>query len=506
MTTTTKVYFSDFFEVSPHLIEQYGALNISLINDLPLFVDPFLLFNSAIPEYKRLHEQMLEYLGFLRDEAVKVNGNIPNNLLRAWYSFPEIKQTWLGFSRNGNMGRGPGLEFARSLSGSLNGLFRDFDKSDVANPHIEKFCLIKEGIGRDNISDFTTNLIHEFLLDYTQTFCKEYINPKFLRKFSIRHVSFNYDTCSWKTKDFILPCFNGNYVLLTPKDILTKDENWINKKDLALNFLDVAASIPNEQLRAQLNHYFHSALPKRKTKTGKIKENSLSEKINAMSVVVQNFPEFLDYYLKYKEERSKEASAFASNKVNEVENIFVKQLPVLLNLLQQNTAFYDAVSNTREATYQRIMYLKDCIEKQGCYRIFYNKHKPVSNEVDLHIMFKLTWYGTRYDVNREVNNGTGPVDFKISNGALDMSLVEFKLASNTQLKKNLSNQLETYQKTNQTLCVKPHGFKVIVYFSEKEYDRVQKILEEIKKKDDPDIILIDARWDNKISASRTDSH
>ena len=120
MTTTTKVYFSDFFEVSPHLIEQYGALNISLINDLPLFVDPFLLFNSAIPEYKRLHEQMLEYLGFLRDEAVKVNGNIPNNLLRAWYSFPEIKQTWLGFSRNGNMGRGPGLEFARSLSGSLN--------------------------------------------------------------------------------------------------------------------------------------------------------------------------------------------------------------------------------------------------------------------------------------------------------------------------------------------------------------------------------------------------
>lgn len=505
MTNTTKVYFSDFFEVSSHLIEQYGALNISLINDLPLFVDPFLLFNSAKPEYKRLHEQMLEYLGFLRDEAVKANGHIPHDLLRAWYSFPEIKQTWLGFSRNGNMGRGPGLEFARSLSSSLNGVFRDFDKSNVANPHIEKFCLIKEGIGRDNISDFTTNLIHEFLLDYTQTFCKKYINPQFLRKFSIRHVSFNYDTSSWKTKDFILPCFNGSYVLLTPKDILTKDENWINKKDLALNFLDIAASIPNEQLRAQLNYYFHSALPKHKTKTGKIKENSLSEKINAISVVVQNCPEFLDYYLKYKEDRSQEASAFAGNKVDEVENIFVKQLPTLLNWLHQNTTFYNVEANTREATYRRIMYLKECIENQGGYRIFYNKHKPVSNEVDLHIMFKLTWYGTLYDVNREVNNGTGAVDFKISNGALDMSLVEFKLASNTQLKKNLSNQLETYQKTNQTLGVKPHGFKVIVYFSEKEYDKVQKILEKINKKNDPNIVLIDARQDNKISASKATS-
>jgi len=41
-----KVYFSDFFDVNPDVIEKYGALNISLINDFPLFIDPFLLFNS----------------------------------------------------------------------------------------------------------------------------------------------------------------------------------------------------------------------------------------------------------------------------------------------------------------------------------------------------------------------------------------------------------------------------------------------------------------------------
>jgi len=40
------VYFSDFFNVDPDAIEEYGAFNISLINDLPLFIDPFLLFNS----------------------------------------------------------------------------------------------------------------------------------------------------------------------------------------------------------------------------------------------------------------------------------------------------------------------------------------------------------------------------------------------------------------------------------------------------------------------------
>ena len=37
-----KIYFSDFFNVDEDIIESYGAVNISLINDMPLFVDPFL--------------------------------------------------------------------------------------------------------------------------------------------------------------------------------------------------------------------------------------------------------------------------------------------------------------------------------------------------------------------------------------------------------------------------------------------------------------------------------
>lgn len=45
-----KIYFSDFFDLHEDIIESYGAVNISLINDMPLFVDPFLLFNSEKPE------------------------------------------------------------------------------------------------------------------------------------------------------------------------------------------------------------------------------------------------------------------------------------------------------------------------------------------------------------------------------------------------------------------------------------------------------------------------
>src|SRR4030042_1193077 len=100
------LYFSDIFNVSPKVLDKYGAFNISLVTDLPLFIDPFLLFNSKRKEYRQLHD-------------------------------------------------------------NLRLLFADFGSEKVTkSSHLEKLCLIKEGVGRDTISEFTTNLIKEYLLNY----------------------------------------------------------------------------------------------------------------------------------------------------------------------------------------------------------------------------------------------------------------------------------------------------------------------------------------------------
>ncbi len=153
-----RLYFSDIYNIKSSVIKKYGAFNISLINDLPLFVDPFLLFNSKKPEYRKLHSDILKYVAFLRDRSVEKTVN--EGILRGLYCFPEIKQNWLGYSEIGNSGRGPGMQFARALDYNLRGIFSGFDKQNVSkSSHIEKLCLIKENIGRDNISDFVTNLI-----------------------------------------------------------------------------------------------------------------------------------------------------------------------------------------------------------------------------------------------------------------------------------------------------------------------------------------------------------
>lgn len=118
------VTFSDYFHVPSETVEQHGAFDISLLADLPLFVDPFLLFNSKKPEYQELHEQMIKYLRFLREKSA--NQQLDEGLIKAWYRFPEIEQNWLGFAVAGNRGRGLGGKFAEALHINLGKLFTSF--------------------------------------------------------------------------------------------------------------------------------------------------------------------------------------------------------------------------------------------------------------------------------------------------------------------------------------------------------------------------------------------
>jgi hypothetical protein len=481
------VYFSDCFKVNPSVLAEYGAFNISLITDLPLFIDPFLLFNSRKKEYQTLHSNMLNYLSFLKGKAS--SQNVDKGLLKSWYQFSEIKQNWFGFCKKGNSGSGLGIKFAVSLHDNLGTIFSDFGVEKITHgSHIEKVCLFHEGVGRDNISDFSTNLIHEYLLEYTQKFAKKYIDPAFRRILKISNVRFNYQTETWECDEFDLPFYKGDYVLLTPKDLLTKDESWISRSDLINSMDTLPYAISDDMLRSQLNNYLLSALPEKPLK---------KDKQAAAAQAIAKFPQLIDYYIKMKEDRGDEAESTSLDKVNTSDQLYVEQAKTLVKMLT-DTEFYENEGETYIEAFARIMFLKDTIENKDGYRLFYSKGLPIKKEQDLQILYMLTWYATPSDVNREVNNGRGPVDFKVSRGCKDKTLIEFKLASNSQLKKNLQNQVLIYEKANNTSS----SIKVILYFSEKELESVTKILKELNLLGKEDIVLIDARNDNKPSASK----
>lgn len=474
-------------------LETAGLVNISLINDLPLFIDPFLLFNSSDPQHRLLHSELLKYLRFLRDKAAA--GPISPGLLRAWLTFPEVKQTWLGFSLTGNSGRGLGMDFAKTLAANLSTVFSTFGEETVAkSSHLEKLCLLDSGVGRDKISDFTTNLIKHHLLGLSQGFATAHLPPSLRRQVAVSKTRFNYTTESWETHTFALPWhpFVSDYVLLTPKALLTKIDTWINKPDLYARFQDIADSVPNDQLREQVNNYLRLQLPI------KADEATKEERETAIARTLREYPELIEYYIREKEDTGDRAAAESDRQVSETEAALIRQLGHFIGSLAAGRTFYTLPSDTYQETKARILFLRDVIENKGGHNIFYVGASPIRREADLHIMFRLTWFATPSDVSREVNDGRGPADFKISRGALDKSIVEFKLASNNHLRSNLAKQVEIYKRASDARF----GLKVIVFFTEGELAKVRGILRDLDLIDNKDVILIDARADNKPSGSK----
>lgn len=481
------IYFSDYFSVSKETLDEYGAFNISLINDLPVFIDPFLLFNSHKDEYKTLHDKIIQYISFLRD--VSDNGKISEGLLKHWFLFPEVKQNWLGYSKFGNSGSGLGQKFAAALNENLSSIFQNFGNEQITKgSHLEKLCLIKDGVGKDSISDFTTNLVKGFLCEYTQEFARKYIHRSKLKEVNVSHSEFSYKTRTWLYNRYTLPYIDGDYVILTPKDILTKDEAWINKYDIIGDFDEIVSAIPNIELRGQINDYLLRQIP----------EKANQREVNqAISRTLLKFPTLIDHYIRFKEDHGDQAVALSEEKISETEAVFIRQVTNLVEVLRAQNLFYSQRGDSFEEAYLRVEYLKQVIENNDGYRLFYVKGEPVKRESDLQLIFRLTWYASEHDVNAEVNNGRGPVDYKISRGSKDKTLVEFKLASNSKLRQNLENQVEVYETANQT----NQSIKVILFFTDAELEKTVKVMRELKLNEGKSLVLIDARATNKPSGS-----
>lgn len=124
-------HFSEIFGVEKRLLDDYGAFDISLLSDLPLFIDPFLLFSSDKESYKHLHDEIIDYLIFLKDKSVA--GKVTDTDLKRWYIFSEVKQNWFGYTIMGNGGSALGPKFAKALNNSLGKIFVDLgDEEEMA--------------------------------------------------------------------------------------------------------------------------------------------------------------------------------------------------------------------------------------------------------------------------------------------------------------------------------------------------------------------------------------
>lgn len=501
-TRNTKIHFSDFFEVKHDLIEDYGALDISLLSDNPAFVDPFLIFYNKEKVYQDLHKKIIQYISFLKTNSDK------GNYVEENYKFPEVKQTWLGYSRGGNKGRGLGPKFAKELNKNLSEIFPELQNTKITkSPHLEKLCLVAKGVGIDNISDFTLNLIKGYLVKYTQEFCEKNVNQKFLTEFRISKTEFDFIKGIWVDRVAKLPfILNGKgikeYVLLTPKDILVKEEGWISKNDFLRNDTIILNRISNEELRDKINQYFKGLIPLKINKKGKkVPDNSQKNRKEALIETAKKYPIILEYYIKYKEDEGSPIVGRNIEDVSLIKDIFYSEARKIVFELKTSTDFYRYKPSSLEETIKKIKIFRYYLEDRNNCRIFWDgQNLKKVKEDDIGILLDLIFNESLFSVDNQVNNGRGPADVKVSMGSKDSTIIEIKLASNPQMPKNLKNQLDIYKKANGT----HNGVYLITYFTTDEKNKIELLLKKLNMIEyiDINIFLVDCR--KKLSASKVD--
>jgi len=490
-----RVSFSKYFGVSKAALAKADFFDISLISDTPLFIDPFHLFHSDKKEYEALHDEIIKYLSFLRDYSVSLDGkSLSSSDIERFFRFPEVKQNWLGYCYFGNSGHGLGKKFANALNNNFYKLF------NTGTPgHLEKLALVTDRVGKDNISDFSTNLIHAYLAKETEKFTKDNIKDKNLvGTFTIKKAEFDYKTKSWKPKSFLLPKFDNDYVLLTPRDLLTKEDTWINKGDLIDEFNEIPYAMSNEALRDQLIDYLNQKLIEysetkidKKTGEPKLVQNKKTRQL-AIKATILKYPETIDVYISKKEERGEIAEKISANYIAEIEAFKENQHEHFISHVDGSRKKPTTLDEARD----RANYFKGVVETD-LYVDFYDTNGNPASEDWVQRQFLYVWGGTLSDVYREAVRGPGKTDYIISNGSEDKCVVEFKLASSSSLENNLRNQLDEYKKLNKA----QHGLWIIIVYNDNEYQKVQLLIKKLKL-NVRDIIVVDVRKNNKIPPSK----
>ncbi len=214
------------------------------------------------------------------------------------------------------------------------------------------------------------------------------------------------------------------------------------------------------------------------------------------------FPGLLDVYIKNKEQDAEKAGKESAEKVTLIDGV-LKEAGRAIQMLAEDGDLFSSPPpegsspNSFIESIARCRAFKNYVENKDGYRALNRSDGSKAKETEVQLFFGLIWHSSHFDVNRETNNGRGPVDFAISFGKKDKSLIELKLASSKSLKKNLENQLAIYGQANDT----KFSIFLIVYYEERELRKIEKVLQDLQLKGSEKIILVDARKDNKPSAS-----
>lgn len=278
--------FSEYFGLGKSQAE-LDFVDIDINHDTPLYLDPYALTSREDIWSDKCHDLVTS---FFNEVLRAVGSKNKDRAIQLLSRLSEPEETFLGVAGQGNKGRGIGQEQAEQL-------YDAFLKSKAAQSGIlldlSDFALFIPGIGRDKISDVTTNILRGPLIEYTQQQCD-------LHNIPMQNVASGFvwdpENLIWKQGFVGLPVIDSKKRILVPKYAVRYQVGVDYRKyynNFVLNFLR------DEHLRAQdsLVHTLKNEKQKVYKKELKLKYPDSKDFLSEFSVqhpdVIDNYREHL---------------------------------------------------------------------------------------------------------------------------------------------------------------------------------------------------------------------
>ena len=216
---------NDFFGIP--LSQEHADFAIPFLDeDIPLYLDPFLLWKSPSLQDNALHSILINsfnHLGYLYNKG---NETEAVNML---IIMSECSEVGLGSGKTKK-----GAKISKITANEILNLFKTIPQARINGfTHFEVIQLYINSISKDRISDIGCSLLKSFLIDYTQQQCYKYNIPMTdFNDFSIYEHKAN----CFKSEQLLLPYSptNNSPIIFTPKRWL-RYIPWINYEDYFTN-------------------------------------------------------------------------------------------------------------------------------------------------------------------------------------------------------------------------------------------------------------------------------
>lgn len=222
--------------IRPRLNDYHGILLLQdkvdyaipfIDEDIPLYVDPFLLWKSPSQMDNGIHASIIDsfnHIGYLANKGNK------NEAIQQLILASECDAVGLGSSKNRK-----GRRIGELTANEILSLFEKIPQLKTTGfSHIEEIQLLVDKVAKDRISDIACNYMSSFLIDYTQQNCIDAGIPiEMVKNVVVYDAKKHY----FKEEDVQLPVNPKTHepIWLVPKRWL-RFSPWISQDDYFSNY------------------------------------------------------------------------------------------------------------------------------------------------------------------------------------------------------------------------------------------------------------------------------